>query len=138
MGRDCGPSVGEGTTLGSPLKEAQGPSRAPSPLRLSLMTSQGSAAPTWRPERHGLSGSGFVSRTTAPEAVDRRVRWQELIRGEHGEISPHASPRTRGKDVNSGFDRQEYPGLAAAADAWDEIRSNRYKRWRLRRRSKRY
>ena len=87
-----------------------------------------------RTGRGGTAPGSPLGRTTAPEAVDRRVRWQELIRGERGEISPHAPPRTRGQDVNWSFDRQEYPGLAAAADAWDEIRSSRYKRWRLRRR----
>jgi hypothetical protein len=102
------------------------------------MTSQGSAHGLGGRNRNDLSGFGLVRRTTAPEAVDRRVRWQELIRGERGETTPHAPARIRGQDVNSGFDRQEYPGLAAAADAWDEIRSSRFKRWRLKRRSKSY
>jgi hypothetical protein len=67
--------------------------------------------PTCRPKLpRPLRLFDFVGSTPAPEAVDRRVRFQERIRGDRGEIFRHASPRTRGQDVDSAFDRQESRG----------------------------
>ena len=60
------------------------------------------------------------------------MRWRDLIRGERGEIAPHASRGSRDSERAYGFDPEEYPGLAEAADAWAEG----CKSWRLRLRSK--
>src|SRR5207244_6065692 len=48
------------------------------------------------------------------------MRWRDLIRGERGEIAPHASRGSRDSERAYGFDPGEYPGLAEAADAWAE------------------
>jgi len=64
------------------------------------------------------------------------MRWRAFIRGEQGEITPHASRGTNEFDQAYGFDVEEYPGLAEAADAWAEGCKSWRQRWRFRLRSK--
>jgi hypothetical protein len=45
---------------------------------------------------------------------------------------PHAAPSTRESASEYGFDPEEYPVLAEAADHWAEVRGRRLRRWRLR------
>jgi len=66
------------------------------------------------------------------------MRWRELIRSERGEIAPHARRPTRDPGLGYGFDPEDYPALADAADAWADIRHSPLKRWRLRLRSRKY
>jgi hypothetical protein len=74
-----------------------------------------------------------VRRKPHPKSVNvSPMRWRDLIRGERGEIAPHASRGSRDSDRAYGFDPEEYPGLAQAANAWAEG----CKSWRLRLRSK--
>jgi hypothetical protein len=63
------------------------------------------------------------------------MRWQDRIRGERGEIAPHASRGSRDSDRAYGFDPEKYPGLAEAADAWGEGCKSWRQRWRFKLRS---
>ena len=44
---------------------------------------------------------------------------------------PHAAPSTREPASHYGFDPEEYPVLAEAADRWAEVRGRRLRRLRL-------
>jgi hypothetical protein len=65
-----------------------------------------------------------------------RMQWRDVLRSERGEIAPHAPPSTRESNLGYGFNPEEYPALANAADAWADACNSRLKRWRLRLRSK--
>jgi hypothetical protein len=63
------------------------------------------------------------------------MRWRDRLRSERGEISPHAPRYAREPELGYGFNPEEYPALAEAADEWADVLNSRVKRWRLRLRS---
>ncbi|TML18277.1 MAG: hypothetical protein E6G33_00330 [Actinobacteria bacterium] len=63
------------------------------------------------------------------------MRWRDLIRSERGVLGHHARRSTPESDLGYGFNPDEYPALAGAADAWADVRNSRLKRWRLKLRS---
>jgi hypothetical protein len=64
------------------------------------------------------------------------MRWRERIRGERGEITPHASRGTHEFDQAYGFELEDYPAFAKAADAWAKRSKTRRQGWRFILRSK--
>jgi hypothetical protein len=61
-----------------------------------------------------------------------RMQWRDLLRNERGQIAPHAPPSSRESNLGYGFNPEEYPALANAADAWADACNSRLKRWRWR------
>jgi hypothetical protein len=59
------------------------------------------------------------------------MRWRERFLSERGEIAPHAPRVAREPELGYGFDPNEYPALADAADEWADVLNSRVKRWRL-------
>jgi hypothetical protein len=66
------------------------------------------------------------------------MRWRDRLRSERGEIAPHARRSAREPELGYGFNPEEYPALAEAADEWDDVLNSRVKRWRLTLRSMKY
>ena len=60
------------------------------------------------------------------------MRWRDRLRSERGEIAPHAPRSAREPGLGYGFDPEEYPALARAADGWADVLNSRIKRLRLR------
>lgn len=83
-------------------------------------------------ERHAWVREKDPRATASKEALMRR---RKLIRSERGELVPLGLPRKSTPDSTYGFDPEEYPALAKAADDWAGVTDSRLKRWRLRLRS---
>jgi hypothetical protein len=59
------------------------------------------------------------------------MRWQERFLSERGEIAPYAPRGPREPELGYGFNPEEYPALADAAEEWADVLNSRVKRWRL-------
>jgi len=64
------------------------------------------------------------------------MRWRDRIRGERGEITPHAARGTHEFDQAYGFELEDDPVLAKAAGALMERTKGWRKRWQFIPRSK--
>ena len=66
------------------------------------------------------------------------MRWRDQLRSERGEMTPHAPRSAREPELGYGFNPEEYPALARAADGWADVLNSRMKRLRLRLRWMKY